>query len=77
MPKCPFEGYHDFEFTPNTRKAGGVGFFLKETFDFDLIPDLKMNLRLCEDIWLKVKNFDKLDKKRFDYWSHTSTWTKI
>ena len=65
MPKCPFEGYHDFEFTPNTRKAGGVGFFLKETFDFELIPDLKMNLRLCEDIWLKVKNFDNpnLDKK--------------
>ena len=27
MPKCPFEGYHDFEFTPNTRKAGGVVFF--------------------------------------------------
>ena len=79
MPKCPFEGYHDFEFTPNTRKAGGVGFFLKETFDFELIPDLKMNLRLCEDIWLKVKNFDNpnLDKKRFDYWSHISTWTKI
>ena len=29
MPRCPFQGYHDFQFTPNTTKAGGVGFFSK------------------------------------------------
>ena len=38
-------------------------FFLKETLDFDLMPDLKMNLKLCEDIWLKVKN---VDNPKFD-----------
>ena len=56
IPKAPFDGYHDFQFTPSPTKAGGVGFFLKETFDFELIPNLKLNLNLCEDLWLEVKN---------------------
>ena len=56
IPKAPFDGYHDFQFTPSPTKAGGVGFFLKETLDFELIPNLKLNLNLCEDLWLEVKN---------------------
>ena len=44
IPKAPFDGYHDFQFTPSPTKAGGVGFFLKETLDFELIPNLKLNL---------------------------------
>ena len=47
---------HDFQFAPSPTKAGGVGFFLKETLDFELIPNLKLNLTLCEDLWLEVKN---------------------
>ena len=54
----PLNGYHNFHFTPTPTGAGGVGFYLKDTFDYDLRPDLKLNLNLCEDIWLKVKNVD-------------------
>ena len=43
-------GYHNFQFTPTPTGAGGVGFYLKEVFDYDLRPDLKLNLNLCEDI---------------------------
>ena len=56
IPKAPFDGYHDFQFTPSPTKAGGIGFFLKETLDFELIPSLKLNLNLCEDLWLEVKH---------------------
>ena len=52
----PLDGYHDFEFTPTPTGAGGVGFFLRNTLDYVLCPDLKLNLNLCEDIWLKIKN---------------------
>ena len=52
----PLEGYHDFEFTPTPTGAGGVGFYLRETLDYVLCPDLKLNLNLCEDIWLRIKN---------------------
>ena len=55
IPKTPI-GYHDFEFTPSPTQAGGVGFFVKETLDYDLLPELKLNLDLCEDIWVRVKN---------------------
>ena len=55
IPKTPI-GYHDFEFTPSPAQAGGVGFFVKETLDYDLLPELKLNLDLCEDIWLRMKN---------------------
>ena len=51
-------GYHDFEFTPTPTGAGGVGFYLKEEFDYILRPDLNLNLTLCEDIWFRVKNVD-------------------
>ena len=44
-------GYHNFNFTPTPTGAGGVGFYLKDIFDYDLRPDLKLNLSLCEDIW--------------------------
>ena len=51
IPKTP-TGYHDFEFTPSPTQAGGVGVFVKETLDYDLLPELKLNLDLCEDIWV-------------------------
>ena len=59
------DGYHDFEFTPTPTGAGGVGFFLRNTLDYVLCPDLKLNLNLCEDIWLKIKNVknSKFDNK--------------
>ena len=50
----PLDGYHDFEFTPTPTGAGGVGFYLRETLDYVLCPDLKLNLNRCEDIWLKI-----------------------
>ena len=56
IPLPPLEGYHDFEFTPTPTGAGGVGFYLRETLDYVLCPDLKLNLNLCEDIWLRIKN---------------------
>ena len=52
----PLNGYHDFKFTPTPTGAGGVGFFLKDEFDYDLRPNLKLNLDLCKNIWFKVKN---------------------
>ena len=52
------EGYHNFEFSPTPTAAVGVVFFLKESLDFDLLPSLKLNLNLCEDLWIKVKNVD-------------------
>ena len=57
-PIRPLHGYHNFKFTPTPTGAGGVGFYLKDVFDYDLRPDLKLNLNLCEDIWFKVKNVD-------------------
>ena len=45
-PFKPLHGYHNFQFTPTLTGA------------FDLRPDLKLNLNLCEDIWFKVKNID-------------------
>ena len=57
-PIPPMHGYHNFQFTPTPTGAGGVGFYLKDVFDYDLRPDLKLNLNLCEDIWFKVKNVD-------------------
>ena len=45
-------------FTPTPTKAGGVGFYFKSSFDYDLLPDLKLNLHLCEDIWFRVKNVE-------------------
>ena len=50
-PIRPLDGYHNFNFTPTPTGAGGVGFYLKDVFDYDLRPDLKLNLNLCEDIW--------------------------
>ena len=50
-PIQPLHGYHNFNFTPTPTGAGGVGFYLKDVFDYDLRPDLKLNLNLCEDIW--------------------------
>ena len=52
----PLDGYHDFEFSPTPTGAGGVGFYLRETLDYVLCPGLKLNLNLCEDIWLRIKN---------------------
>ena len=62
-PIPSINGYHDFHFTPTPTKAGGVGFYLRSSFDYDLLPDLKLNLHLCEDIWFRVKNVEnsKLD----------------
>ena len=57
-PIPPLNGYHDFNFTPTPTGAGGVGFYLKEMFDFILRPDLSLNLNLCEDIWFQVNNID-------------------
>ena len=57
-PIRPLDGYHNFNFTPTPTGAGGVGFYLKDIFDYDLRPDLKLDLNLCEDIWFKVKNVD-------------------
>ena len=36
--------YHDFQFTTTPTGAGGVGFFLKDSFDYELLPDLNLNL---------------------------------
>ena len=46
-PIQPLHGYHDFNFTPTPTGAGGVGFYLKDIFDYDLRPDLKLDLNLC------------------------------
>ena len=60
-----FKGYHDFQYTTTPTGAGGVGFFLKDSFDYELLPNLKLNLTLCEDIWLRVTNISnaKLNNK--------------
>ena len=55
QPKTP-NGYHEFVFTESPTKAGGVGFYLLETLDYKLCPDLSLNLDLCEDIWLEIEN---------------------
>ena len=63
-PKTP-NGYHDFVFTESPTKAGGVGFYLLETLEYKLCPDLSLNLDLCEDIWLEIENVNnpKFNKK--------------
>ena len=56
-PIPSLDGFHDFEFTPTPTGAGGVGFYLSETLNYVLCPDLKLKgMKLCEDIWLKVTN---------------------
>lgn len=58
-PVPSLDSFHDFEFTPTPTGAGGVGFYLRETLDYSLCHDLKLNgLNFCEDIWLKIKNIE-------------------
>ena len=48
------QGY-EFEQSNSKTLAGGVGLFIKDSLDYQIINDYLLNVEECEELWAKVK----------------------
>ena len=62
---CKFNYHLDgyiFEQCNSKMQAGGVGFFIKNSINYEIIADFNLNVEGCEDLWIKIShsNSEKL-----------------
>ena len=51
-----FDGYNLVHSTRIGRRAGGTAIFIKNTFDFEIIPEATVNLPFIESVFIKIKH---------------------
>ena len=50
---CFLDGY-GFEQCNSKKQAGGVGLFIKNSLNYEVIKDFNLNVEGCKELWVKI-----------------------